>query len=77
MRCASNPGDIGHGWVKKRFVDAVPGAGLLSVEYIPAKVTDNPYIGQDYIRQLQEKPEALRRAYLEGDWNAFEGQVFS
>lgn len=121
VRSTSNPGDIGHGWVKKRFVedgvtvlprvDAAPAPGFpafpafavgmprgmgeaapedasapeelpsavrpLTVEYIPARVTDNPHIGTDYIRQLQNKPEALRKAYLLGDWNAFEGQVFT
>lgn len=79
VRCASNPGDIGHSWVKKYFVDARPEAkdGELTRLYIPSLVTDNPYIDKDYIRQLENKPEALRRAYLYGDWDAFEGQVFT
>ena len=76
VRSASNPGDIGHGWVKKRFVEGGEEGGLTAA-YIPSRVQDNPYLGEDYLRQLREKPEALRRAYLEGDWNAFEGQVFT
>ena len=92
IRCSSNPGDIGHGWVKKMFVDAGPYGELIEYkieskaakktkiykkQYIPALVTENPHIGEDYIFQLESKPEALRNALLHGDWNAFEGQVFT
>lgn len=91
VRSSSNPGDIGHGWVKKRFVDAAPYMQVFAetitlrngrsktyrLQYIPSLVTENPYIGEDYLFQLQSKPAALRNALLHGDWNAFEGQVFT
>ena len=97
IRSSSNPGDIGHAWVKKKFVDPAPYGEIFTVEieskaagrngkakikrynmqYIPALVTENPYIGEDYIFQLESKPEALRNALLHGDWDAFEGQVFT
>ena len=92
VRSTSNPGDIGHAWVKKRFVDAAPymemcesvvrsretgRRKLYRTQYIPSLLTENPYIGEDYLFQLEQKPEALRRALLYGDWNAFEGQVFT
>ena len=92
VRSSSNPGDIGHGWVKKMFVDAGPYGEMITrrivssatgeerdyrIQYIPALVTDNPYIGEDYLFQLESKPPALRNALLYGDWNAFEGQVFT
>ncbi len=91
VRSASNPGGIGHGWVKARFVDAGPymskqkrqiySAALnktktVITQYIPALATDNPHITQDYIFELERKPEALRQALLYGHWDAFEGQVF-
>lgn len=72
VRCATNPGGIGHGWVKKYFVDS-PAPGR---RYIPALIADNPHIGRDYALRLQSLPEPLRRAYLLGDWDAFEGQAF-
>lgn len=90
-RSSSNPGDIGHGWVKKLFVDAAPPMEVFSrtvrseetgrektyrMLYIPSLVTENPYIGEDYLFQLESKPKALRDALLHGNWNAFEGQVF-
>lgn len=92
IRSSSNPGDIGHGWVKKMFVDAAPYMQIFTrevvskasgkkktyrMQYIPSLVTENPYISDDYIFQLESKPEALRNALLYGDWNAFEGQVFT
>ena len=30
----------------------------------------------DYIKGLQSLPEKLKQAYLEGDWNVFDGQYF-
>ena len=91
VRSSSNPGDIGHGWVKKRFVDAAPYMQVFEetvtlqsgrqkryrLQYIPSLATENPHIGEDYLFQLESKPAALRNALLHGDWNAFEGQVFS
>ncbi|MEG1813946.1 MAG: phage terminase large subunit, partial [Clostridia bacterium] len=91
VRCTSNPGGPGHAWVKSYFVDSAPyyqvhemriesvvlqKAQLRRVQYIPALATDNPHITQDYIFELEQKPEALRRALLNGDWDAFEGQAF-
>lgn len=92
VRSASNPGGIGHGWVKTRFVDAgaygqkvkrriysdaIHATKEIVTQYIPALATDNPYITQDYIFELEQKPEALRNALLYGHWDAFEGQVFT
>ncbi|NLG25166.1 MAG: Terminase-like family protein [Clostridiales bacterium] len=90
-RLTSNPGGPGHAWVKKYFVDAGPPgevaprtvkSGLLgraqrrTVQYIPARATDNPYLSEDYVFELEQKPRALREALLLGRWDAFEGQVF-
>ena len=91
VRSASNPGNIGHGWVKKMFVDAGPYMEIrvqeiysealhktkkIRTQYIPALATENPFITDDYIFELEQKPEALRRALLNGDWDSFEGQAF-
>jgi len=91
VRCTSNPGGVGHGWVKAMFVDSAPYYAMHEMkvfsevlkqeqinrlQYIPALATDNPFITKDYIFELEQKPEALRRALLNGDWDAFEGQAF-
>lgn len=92
VRSASNPGNIGHGWVKSLFVDAGPYMSIqtqtiysealhrerrITTQYIPALAMENPHITEDYLFELEQKPEALRRALLNGDWSSFEGQVFS
>lgn len=92
VRSASNPGNIGHSWVKKLFVDAGPYMSIqvqelysetlhksrkIRTQYIPALATENPFITEDYIFELEQKPEALRNALLNGDWDSFEGQVFT
>lgn len=91
VRCTSNPGNIGHAWVKAYFVDAGPFMQKIPHEikssalgetktvwtqYIPSLATENPHITKDYIFELEKKPDALRRALLMGEWDAFEGQVF-
>ena len=40
-------------------------------------MTDNPHLGEEYTLALEGLPQALREAYLMGNWNAFAGQVFS
>lgn len=76
----TNPGGVGHGWVKAYWID-----GLLPPEmevyrdsfaYIPAKATDNPHISPEYLKQLESLPEKLRKAVRDGDWDVFEGQAF-
>jgi hypothetical protein len=83
IRSASNPGNIGHGNVKRRYVvptdygekELVDGAGR-RVIFIPAKVSDNPFIG-DYGATLAgiEDPE-LRRMIADGDWSVMPDQAF-
>jgi predicted phage terminase large subunit-like protein len=71
MRSASNPGGIGHDWVKQRFM--VEGLEH-NRAFIPAKLTDNPYIDQpSYIRSLDNLDPITRRQYLDGDWSARHG----
>lgn len=42
----------------------------LSRTFIPAGLQDNPYLGDDYRRQLMNIPEPLRSALLKGLWKA-------
>ncbi|MBO7149250.1 MAG: phage terminase large subunit [Clostridia bacterium] len=76
-----NPGGVGHNYIKRLFIDRDYADGENAEDYlfIPAKVYDNEPLmnaNPDYIRLLKALPEAKRRAHLEGDWNACEGQVF-
>ncbi len=92
VRCATNPGGPGHGWVKQHFVDPCPDGGQRAlevwsetlgrserrvVEYIPARAADNPHLNEKYVFELEQKPRQLREALLLGRWDAFEGQVLT
>ena len=86
MAGASNPGNIGHAWVKALWIDRAAPSGWEGApyhkedyEFIPATLGDNPIYANDaeYRRTLEALPEHLRRAFLEGDWNVFAGQYFN
>lgn len=76
-----NPGGVGHGWVKRLFIDRQYREGEQACDYtfIPARVYDNTALMQadpDYVRSLLALPDELRSAWLEGNWDAFAGQFF-
>lgn len=84
IRASGMPGDVGHGWVKKRFVDPHP-AGSRIVKgrggnlriYIHTTAADNKDGDPNYLQNLESLPsEAERRAKKFGDWSTYEGQVF-
>ena len=85
FRATGNPGGPGHNWVKARYITPAPGgwriisdkySGLERI-YIPSRVSDNAYLGQDYVKRLRASgSETLVRAWLEGDWDAIEGAFF-
>jgi predicted phage terminase large subunit-like protein len=71
MRAASNPGGIGHDWVKQRFMIEGYEHGRV---FIPSKLQENPYLDQvNYIESLNELDPITRRQYLDGDWTARHG----
>lgn len=90
MRSSAMPGDIGHNWVRKRFIDPYPAGGKKLVHkigdyaasksiFIPAKLQDNPKLTEEdpeYINRLRMLPDVDFKARAEGDWYAFVGQVF-
>lgn len=89
----ANPGGPGHSWVRDRFVrpkDAKgrvipPGVTIVDAEtgltriFIAAGLKDNPALMADpaYQKRLMQLPEAQRRAFLDGDWDALSGVYFT
>jgi hypothetical protein len=88
IRATANPGNIGHWWIKRRFIDGkkpnvryeadfgvFDGKRLYrSSAYVPATIYDNPVLlkaNPQYLAELRALPEQERKAFLEGDWNAF------
>lgn len=77
---ATNPGQVGHGWVKRKWVKVDPENKDLEQErffFIPAKYSDNSYNPSDYGTQLASITDVQKRkALLDGSWDVFEGQYF-
>lgn len=85
IKCSTNPGSVGHQWVKARFVDPAPlntefrGKDGLTKIFIPSLLNDNTFLmtsDPSYRARLEALPERDRKALLYGDWNIFDGQYF-
>jgi phage terminase large subunit len=82
MYYTCNPGNVGHAWVKRLFIDRRYREGENPNDYlfIQALVTDNQVLmsrDPGYIKTLQALPPQQRRAHWYGDWDALEGQYFA
>jgi hypothetical protein len=89
IEAASNPGSIGHAWVKRTFITPKPAnelwktppeeGGMLR-QFIPARLTDNPHLTKDdpeYANRLRGLgTDNLVRAMLDGDWDIIAGAAF-
>jgi len=74
MWSASNPGGVGHNWVKQRFI--VEGTKYRRV-FVPAFLSDNPYLDKEsYIQNLMRLDLTTRKQLLEGSWEAAIGTMF-
>jgi phage terminase large subunit len=77
---ATNPGGIGHAWVKKFWIDRKFPSELLPLAkefvFVQARAADNPFLTQSYYDDLGTLPAPMRAAYLEGRWDLFQGQYF-
>ena len=81
MYLTCNPGGVGHAWVKRLFIDRQYKNNEKPENYvfIPARVYDNKALLETdtgYVQMLENLPENMRRAWLDGDWNVFDGQYF-
>lgn len=76
-----NPGGRSHHYFKRLFIDRDFREGEDPDDYafVQALVQDNVALMQsqpDYLRDLEALPEKLKKAWLEGRWDIFEGQFF-
>ena len=89
IEVASNPGSIGHSWVKRTWVSPKPSLEIWRAEkeeggmlrqFIPARLSDNPHLSKDdpeYADRLRGLgTDNLVRAMLEGDWDIIAGAAF-
>ena len=89
IKSSTNPGGVGHSWVKERFVDIgepntvhtcklETGQEVTRI-FIPSLVTDNKFMldyDPDYIKRLDALPEKERKALKYGDWDIYDGMFF-
>ncbi len=89
IMAGSNPGGIGHSFVRESFVSPRPafdvwrtpaGEGGMLRQFIPARLEDNPSMAEDdptYSERLDGLgAPGLVRAMKEGDWDAVTGGAF-
>ncbi|MEX2175759.1 MAG: hypothetical protein WD872_15450 [Pirellulaceae bacterium] len=84
VRSASNPGNVGHLWVKQRFIDLATAESESCVSrqqaqwkvgrsYIPSRIADNPFLnGDEYRQSLAHLPPIERERLMNGDWSVVE-----
>ena len=76
-----NPGGQGHEYIKRIFIDRIYKEleNPEDYDFVQAKVTDNKVLMEnspEYISFLKNLPPKLRKAWLDGDWDIYEGQFF-
>jgi hypothetical protein len=89
VRMTGNPGGVGHGWVKDRYI--TPSQELVAFDdpdsgfsrmFVSSKTSDNQILLQndpsyrERIKAATGGNEALRKAWLEGDWDIVAGAFF-
>lgn len=78
---ASNPGSIGHMWVKQLWIDRQfpPELQERAHEFlfVRALPKDNPYLDQSYWDELNSLPPQLASAWRDGNWDVFAGMAFN
>ncbi len=89
VRSASNPGNIGHVWVKNRFITQEAIDSLMrdevrtfyadpekTIAFVPALLKDNPSVNADeYTQSLMHLPPVTRQRLLRGDWSVVEAAI--
>lgn len=76
-----NPGGIGHGYIKRLFIDRKyeDKENPDNYSFTQALVTDNKVLMElqpEYYNELETLPPKIRDAWLYGKWDVYEGQYF-
>ncbi len=85
VKSSTNPGGIGHTWVKARFIDigaweTIHNTPTGTRVFIPSKIQDNKFLmdkDPDYLKRLENLSDKDKKALLYGDWDIFDGQYFT
>lgn len=87
MAGATNPGNIGHAWVKSLWIDKNAAENMERPEnydksdydFIRATLEDNPIYAEDanYIKSLEALPDQMYKMFRLNDWDIFAGQYYT
>lgn len=85
VKSTTNPGGVGHQWVKARYIDPMPPGTQTEFDggsrlFLPARLKDNPFLRRadaGYEKRLRLLSVRDRRALLDGVWELDEGRYFS
>lgn len=85
IKSTTNPGGIGHYWVKKRFIDIGSANEIIATSsgsrvFIQSFVNDNKFLLEKdplYVKRLENLSQDDKKALLYGNWDIFEGQFFT
>ena len=59
-----------------KFSDEEDAESIGDVDFVAALAADNPYLPEEYVRQLKAQPPHLRRRYYDGLWEYNDGACF-
>lgn len=83
VRSGTNPGGVGHTFVKDTYItptnygeQVVRDVRGRTVRFIPSKVSDNPHLNPEYANDLMIYDDDMRAAFLDGNWDIFAGMAF-
>lgn len=76
MYLTTNPGGVGHGWFKRRFVLPWRNARLTETHFTAGTYKDNAFLNKEYIAYLESLTGVLGRMWRDGDWDIGAGQFF-
>lgn len=83
IRSTANPGGVGHGSVKARYIKptnygerTVTDKRGRVTRFIPSKLSDNPHMNAEYGSDLSAFPADMRAAFMDGNWDLVSGAMF-
>lgn len=83
FRLGSNPGGVGALYLRDAYItksldlDEFPDYDASEYAFIPAKVSDNPFLDPTYEKELRQLDRGRREQLLDGSWDVFVGQFFA
>lgn len=77
MYYTTNPGNVGHAWFKKLFIQPQRLNAEAGTRFVQSTVSDNPAVNREYRETLESLTGWQREAWLNGSWDVAAGQFFT